>query len=67
LHRRISQFFAAGVKLVWVIYTEDRSVTVFLPDQFPIILEESDALDRAGVLPNFRCEVSNLFRTPGAI
>jgi Uma2 family endonuclease len=65
LHKRISQYFAGQVKLVWVIYPEDRSVTVYLPNEFPQILEENDTLQGYGVLPNFSCPVVQLFRNPG--
>lgn len=63
--RRISQFLQKGVAIVWVIDPEDRTVTVFEPNQYPRVLEESDEIEGFAILPEFRCKVAEFFQTNG--
>ncbi|MCZ2340185.1 MAG: Uma2 family endonuclease [Bacteroidales bacterium] len=65
LHTRIKQYHQRGVKLVWVVFPEERTVNVYRPDEFPKDLEEADELTGNGVLPDFRCRVADLFALPG--
>lgn len=66
LTRRIEQYHSRGVPLVWVIYPEERSVSVCRPNEFPKLLDETDELTGNGVLPDFACRVRDLFSSPGA-
>lgn len=63
--RRIGQYLRRGIPLVWVIDPEDRLMTVYRPDEFPKVLDETDELLGNGVLPDFRCRVAELFSLPG--
>lgn len=54
-------FLRAGVRLVWVIYPETRTVHVFRQDGSSQILTEADELKGEDVLPDFVCRVSELF------
>ena len=63
--RRVSQFQQKGVAVVWVIDPEDRTVTIFEPNQYPRVLEESDEIDGNPTLPDFKCRVAELFQTNG--
>ena len=65
-NRRIAQYHARGIPLVWVIYPEERAVSVCRPNEFPKFLDESDELTGNGVLPDFACRVRDLFTSPGA-
>jgi Uma2 family endonuclease len=63
--RRIGQYHARGVQLVWVIAPEERTVTAYRPNEFPKLLDEQDELTGNGVLPDFSCRVADLFTLPG--
>ncbi len=63
--RRVLQFLARGVALVWVIDPEMRSVAVYRPGALPKVLDETDELSGEDVLPDFRCLVARFFSLPG--
>lgn len=65
-NRRIEQYLRRGVPLVWLVDPEDRIVTVYKPNEFHKVLDESDELTGNGVLPDFRCRVADFFTMPGA-
>jgi len=64
LMRRISQFLARGVPLVWLIDPEDKSVTVYQPNRLPFVLDENEELGGFDVLPDFKCPVAEFFVMP---
>ena len=45
----------------WVLDPDDRSLTVYRPDQPLRILGEADTVSGEDVLPGFSCRVSELF------
>ena len=58
---KIKEYFAAGVRMVWIVEPDDRSVTVMTrPDQGQ---KFDDAAELSGgeVLPGFSCRVSEFF------
>lgn len=62
LMRNVSEYLAAGVRMVWVVDPESRTVTVHRPAGTPLrVLEMTDQLDGADVLPGFRCPVAEVF------
>jgi Uma2 family endonuclease len=61
---KVQECLTAGVRLVWVIYPESRTVCVYRPDEPGTILRENDVLDGEDVLPGFRCRVGDLFVPP---
>jgi Uma2 family endonuclease len=63
--KRVLQFLARGVALVWVIDPELRSIAVYHPSRLPRVLDEADELDGNEVLPDFRCRVAEFFALPG--
>jgi Uma2 family endonuclease len=63
--RRIDQYIRRGIPMVWLIDPEDRLVTVYRPNEFPKVLDETDELTGNGVLPDFSCPVRDLFALPG--
>lgn len=63
--RRVEQYLRHGSKLVWVIDPDDQLVTVFAAGELPRTLDETDELTGNGVLPDFRCRVTDLFALPG--
>jgi Uma2 family endonuclease len=52
----------AGVRLLWIIYPETRSVHVYRQAGAPTVLGPDDELTGEDVLPGFTCKVSELFQ-----
>ena len=61
LQRKIDDYLAVGIPLVWVVYPECRTVLVHRPDGSANRLRVGDQLDGEDVVPGFRCEVAALF------
>jgi len=61
INRKLVEYTARRIRLVWIVDPEDRSVTVYRPDQPPKILGENDTLSGEDVLPGFSCLVRALF------
>jgi Uma2 family endonuclease len=60
--QRIQDYLRAGVRLVWVVDPEGRTVQVYRQGRQGVILSEADELDGDDVLPGFRVAVRDLFR-----
>lgn len=61
LRAKTQEYFTAGVRAVWVVDPEERSVTVLArPDQGQTLYESSE-LTGGDVLPGFSCKVTELF------
>jgi Uma2 family endonuclease len=62
---KVVEYLTAGVRQVWVIDPDNRTVTVRVLDvDQPTELREHDELTGGDVLPGFRCLVADLFRSP---
>jgi Uma2 family endonuclease len=61
---KVSEYLRAGVRLVWVVHPEVRTVEVHRPQGAGVILHEQDELSSEDVLPGFRCRVADLFVMP---
>jgi len=48
--------------MVWVINPKWRNVTVYRSATEIRVVTENDELDGQGVVPGFRCRVSDIFR-----
>lgn len=59
--RKIAEYFAAGVKLVWVIDPKKKAATVYTsPTKFKE-LDETGVLEGGRVLPGFRLPLADVF------
>jgi Uma2 family endonuclease len=58
---RIDEYFAAGTKLVWVVYPTQRLLYVYESPKKVRILGATDELDGGSVLPSFRIPIASLF------
>jgi Uma2 family endonuclease len=58
---KVRHYLARGVRLVWVVDPEDRSVTAYRAKQQATILGETDTLTGEDVVPGFSCRVVDLF------
>ena len=50
-----------GVRLVWVVHPDTRTVAVYQPERGAATLGEDDTLDGLDVLPGFSCPVQAVF------
>jgi Uma2 family endonuclease len=65
MDRKLIDYFAAGVRLVWYIYPTACEARVYLaPDNYAA-LGAQDTLDGGDVLPGFRLPLQTLFAQPG--
>ena len=60
LRKKIQEFFQRGVRMVWVIDPENRTVTVYRTPDEGRVLHESATLSGEDVLPGFSCPVADL-------
>jgi Uma2 family endonuclease len=65
IQRKITDYLRNGVELVWVVDTEEKTVTVYRADNGPRVLQEQDEITGEDVLPGFRCVVAEFFFIPG--
>jgi Uma2 family endonuclease len=61
---KVQAYLRAGVRLVWVVNPDARTVEVHRQTDKGVILREGDELTGEEVLPGFRCQVSELFVPP---
>ena len=61
VHDKALMWRQDGVRLVWVVYPDTRTVEVHAEGQPVTTLGEEDALDGLEVLPGFTCPVSEIF------
>ncbi len=59
--RKIVEYKRAGVRLIWIINPETRSVTVYRPDGTASYLNDTDKITGEDVLPGFESPVSDFF------
>jgi Uma2 family endonuclease len=61
LKTKAKEYLFAGVRLVWIVDPEDRTVTVIVDPLESRTLEADATLDGRDVLPGFSCKVADLF------
>ena len=65
VERKVDEYLEAGVRMVWVINPELRTVRVFRKSESgPIDRHAGDELSGEDVLPGFTCRVAELFPAP---
>jgi Uma2 family endonuclease len=60
--QKITEYFQAGVRLVWIVYPLQRLVYVHESPSQVHVLTYTDELDGGSVLPGFRLPLVNLFQ-----
>ena len=58
---KLHEYFDAGVRQVWYVYPETRTVTVFTSPDEVVTLGVEDTLDGGAVLPGFALPVARIF------
>ncbi len=61
VREKIREYVAAGVRLVWLVDPETRTVLAYRGTIRGIEHDESDTLDGGDVLPEFTCTVADFF------
>jgi Uma2 family endonuclease len=61
---KIGQYLRRGVRLVWVVDPESRTVSVHHNPQDFQVRDETEELTGEDVLPGFRVSVADIFRRP---
>lgn len=64
---KVSEYFAAGGRQVWLISPEHKTVIIYDSVTHTTILYESDELTGDDLLPGFHCRVSELFQNPARV
>jgi Uma2 family endonuclease len=59
--RKVGEYLAVGVKLLWVVDPERRNAVVYRPGATPRTVRQDGALDGEDVVPGFSCPMSALF------
>ena len=65
VQEKLEQWLDAGVKIVWIVQPETKTVRVHRADGGYAFLKEADTLTAEGVLPGFSIPVAKLFKKPG--
>jgi Uma2 family endonuclease len=61
IDEKLDQYLEAGVPLVWIVDTRDRTVTIYRPGQEPELVNARQELSGEPELPGFRVRVADLF------
>jgi hypothetical protein len=64
VNRKIYDYFAAGVRQVWLISLELRTISIYRTPTLVTILTEDDELTCEELLPGFSCLISEIFKQP---
>lgn len=64
MREKAAYYLTNGVRLVWLVFPEQRIVEVYTPDGEVEILVEDDLLDGGEVLPGFSFPVAEIFADP---
>jgi Uma2 family endonuclease len=65
LSRRIAQYLARGIPVVWVVDPEDQTVGIHRPGELPVVAYDDDELTGFDALPDLRLRAADLFTLPG--
>ena len=66
LDEKVEEYLVAGVRMVWVINSEQRTAKIYLPDSPIQSIREDQELTGGDVIPGFRCRLSEIFKYPKA-
>ena len=61
VYDKARMWLSYGVRLVWVVHPDTRSVDVHRPQRSVETIGEDSELDGLDVLPGFRCSVGAIF------
>ncbi len=64
VQEKITEYFTFGVRQVWIISPESKTLTVYFSRTNVKILTETDELISEDILPGFRLNLSEIFQVP---
>ncbi len=64
MERKVRQYLEAGVRSVWVIDPQTRSLTIHRPGQESVTLSDPATTVLEPVLPGFSCHLAEIFGEP---
>lgn len=59
---KINNYFAAGVREVWLVSPEHQIITIYHSPTRATILTAEDELTSESLLPGFRCQIGEIFQ-----
>ena len=62
MNRKLTDYFAAGVRLVWYVYPLTREVHVYTAVDRCVVVGVDGTLDGGDVLPGFSLQVAQIFK-----
>lgn len=65
MQKRINKFLEKGVAMAWLLDPEAETLTIYLPNRQPIVLERDEQVGELKVLPEFECKVADFFTMAG--
>jgi Uma2 family endonuclease len=60
LKRKLKEYFASDVRLVWVVNLEERTVTEYTAVRKSRVLTEKDLILGGNLIPGFQCRVAQV-------
>jgi Uma2 family endonuclease len=64
VQEKITEYFTFGVRQVWIVSPESKTLTFYHSRKQATILGEEDELVNEDILPGFRLKMSEIFQTP---
>ena len=64
LDDKVEEYLEAGVRMVWVINSDQHTAKIYLPDSPIQPIREDQELSGGDVVPGFRCRLADIFRYP---
>ena len=65
VEEKVGEYLRAGVRLVWVVHPQAKTIRIHRANGSVQVLRLADELSGEEVIPGFRCPVSEVFRLPG--
>ena len=65
IQKRVNRLLNRGIAMVWIVDPEEETLTIFMPNREPIVLERDEEVTGLKMLPDFRCKVADVFAMPG--
>lgn len=62
MRRKAEKYLAYGTQLVWLVFPDEQTVEVYVPDEDVKTVGIDGTLDGANVLPGFTLNVSDIFK-----
>ena len=61
VHQKVQHYLTAGIRLVWIVYPDERQIVVHAPDADAKTLSANDTLNGGAVLPEFAVTIGEIF------